>query len=74
VEEVDNYIKDFKKVTNSVLLVAGEYDRITPTYLQKKILKAFPNILYKEYAECGHVVFMERPKEFFSEVIDFINK
>jgi pimeloyl-ACP methyl ester carboxylesterase len=71
-DEVENYYNDFKKIEIPILVIAGEHDRLTPPFVQIRMEKIFPDVKYTEYSECGHIVFMERPKEFFNQVIDFI--
>lgn len=74
VANIENYYSDFKKICNPILMIGGEYDILIPTYIQKKGVKLFQNAKYLEYSEAGHIVYMEKPKEFFTQVIDFILK
>ncbi len=71
---VENIYPEYKKVENPILVIMGEYDIITPPYVQKKISRVFKNAKFFEHPESGHTVFMERPKEFFNQVIDFITR
>lgn len=74
VENVKNYYSDFKKIETPILLIAGEHDIVTPIHVQQKAMRLFPNIKYIEHPEVGHTVFMERPKEFFGQILDFISR
>ncbi|HOJ50566.1 MAG TPA: alpha/beta hydrolase [Spirochaetota bacterium] len=71
VDKIEDYYSQFKKVQTPILLVIGTEDRLTPPFVQKKLTKVFPNMYIKEL-EAGHVVYMEKPKEFFNSAIDFI--
>ncbi len=73
-ENIENLYNDFKKIENPLMVIAGEHDRLTPPYVQKKAEKILNLAKYMEFPECGHVVYMERPKEFFSLVVDFISR
>ncbi|HCL58112.1 MAG TPA: hypothetical protein DHW82_14050 [Spirochaetia bacterium] len=74
VRNIENLYPEFKKVENQVLIIAGEHDRLTPPYVQKKAQKIFHNSQYSECSECGHIIYMEKPKEFFTQVADFFTK
>lgn len=71
---VESYYPEFKKINTPILMLGGEHDNLIPTFTQKKINKLFPNIKYIEYPECGHLVYMEKPKEFFTQTLEFITK
>ena len=72
IRNVEEYYSDYKTITTPLLIIAGEYDILTPLYVQKKLLKIFHEAKFVEYSEGGHMIFMERPKEFFNQVIDFL--
>jgi len=71
VQNIEEYYSQFKKVQTPILMIIGTEDRLTPPFIQKKLTKVFPNLYIKEL-EAGHVVYMEKPKEFFNYCIDFI--
>jgi pimeloyl-ACP methyl ester carboxylesterase len=71
VQNIEEYYSQFKKVQTPILMIIGTEDRLTPPFIQKKLKKVFPNLYIKEL-EAGHVVYMEKPKEFFNYCIDFI--
>ena len=72
IADVEKYYSEYIKLDKEILLIAGEEDRMTPTFYQKRVLDLFPNIEYKEYAGVGHMVVMEKPKEFFDDVKSFV--
>ncbi|MBS1197993.1 MAG: alpha/beta hydrolase [Proteobacteria bacterium] len=70
---VKNYYDDFKKVDVPMLLIAGEEDVLTPPFVQKKVLDLFGRTpKYLEYAGCGHMMAMERSKDFFGDAVNFV--
>ncbi len=78
-EAEDSYIKqttelaaEYANTQVPILLIAGEYDMLTPPFVQKKICSLFPNVSYKEIPACGHLTFMEKAREFLDLMADFL--
>ncbi len=70
---VRDHYADFKKIDLPMLLIAGEQDVLTPPFVQKKVLELFATPpKYLEYPGCGHMLAMERSKEFFGDAVNFI--
>lgn len=64
---------DFKKINIPMLLIAGEEDVLTPPFVQKKVLGLFASPpRYLEYPGCGHMIAMERSKDFFGDAVNFV--
>lgn len=80
IEAQMNYLKtvreryeDFKKVDVPMLLIAGEEDVLTPPFVQKKVLELFARKPeYLEYPGAGHMLAMERSKDFFGDAVKFV--
>lgn len=73
VKNVQQYYEDFKKVETPMLLIVGEEDVLTPPFVQKKVLDLFGQApRYLEYSGCGHMLAMERSKDFFTDAVNFV--
>ena len=55
------------------LLIAGEYDVVSPPYRSKFILEKVPHAKYVKINGSGHMPFLEKPSEFNRIVLDFVN-
>jgi pimeloyl-ACP methyl ester carboxylesterase len=55
------------------LILAGDDDAFTPLPLSQALAAAIPGARLQVMADCGHVMFYERPKDFNSRVIDFLS-
>lgn len=72
--DIEKYYEDFKKVETPLLILAGAEDRITPPSYQKRILDIFPDVEYEEYADCGHIPYIEKPARAFADTISFFTE
>ena len=63
----------YKKIMTPTLLLAGEHDILTPPFVQKKLLDMFGTPLqYLEMPQAGHMLAMERSKDFFGKAVEFV--
>ena len=72
INRVEDFYPEFQKIDKPILLIAGEQDMLTPTFVQKKITKVFPNIEYVEFPGSGHLTYMENTKEFIDRTLNFV--
>ncbi len=72
INDIEKYYPEYKKVTNDILVIAGEEDRITPTFYQKRVIDLFANVKYEEWPKVGHMIVMEKPAEFFARVKQYV--
>lgn len=63
-----------EKIRTPTLLIAGEYDVLNPPYKSKFILEKIPHSKYVAISRSGHMPYLEKPSEFNSIVLDFINE
>lgn len=71
-KEIQKYFSEYKTIQNQIMIIAGEEDRLSPVYYQKKLMDIFPHIDYRQYPGCGHLIFAEKPADLFEEVIHFL--
>jgi pimeloyl-ACP methyl ester carboxylesterase len=55
------------------LVISSEYDFVTPLYQQKELVEAIPNASHVLIQGAGHAVMYEKPAEFVSLVLGFVN-
>ena len=60
-------------ITASTLVISAEHDYVTPLYQQKEIVAAIPNAAHAMILDGGHAVMYEKPAEFISLVLGFVN-
>lgn len=51
--------------------MAGAEDRAIPPWVQKKLTGILPNVRFEPVEESGHVVYLEKPKFFFGNLLRF---
>jgi len=56
------------------LVVATQYDSLTPQYLQLELVRGIPDATFAEITGAGHVVVFEKPKEFADLALGFIDR
>ncbi len=54
---------------SDLYFIHGKEDKIMPIHYLESILKLSPGINHKVFEECGHLLLVERPKEFYEYVI-----
>ncbi|MCH8954026.1 alpha/beta fold hydrolase [candidate division KSB1 bacterium] len=64
---------DLSKINCPTLVVHGDHDD-NPLEGSQKIHENIPNSKFVLLKNCGHFPFVERPKEFFSAIKDFLQK
>ncbi len=60
-----------KSINIKTLVVAAEYDFLTPPYQQRKIVEAMPNAELLMFENCGHASMYEKPTLFTTSIIGF---
>jgi pimeloyl-ACP methyl ester carboxylesterase len=53
-------------------MIVGEQDRAIPLWQQRKIHELLPNTRWEEIPRCGHVVYLEKPQQFFGMIKTFM--
>lgn len=71
-KDVERHYSEFAALDVPVKLIAGEQDMITPTYVQRKILRLLPNASYTEYPGAGHLLYVEEGTRFFTDALSFL--
>jgi len=71
--QIEEKIKQWKKVRIPVLVLAGRDDRAVPIWMQKKIPSILPHCRYLEIPDCGHMVYMEETNFFFRTLRSFMH-
>ena len=61
------------RITAQTLVISSEHDYVTPLYQQKEIVAAIPNAAHAMILDGGHAVMYEKPAEFISLVLGFVN-
>jgi pimeloyl-ACP methyl ester carboxylesterase len=64
--ELDDNLTAYQAIQTPTLLLAGDQDRALPLWQQKKICEILPNTRFELIESSGHVVYLEKPEEFFS--------
>ncbi|NJL28238.1 MAG: alpha/beta hydrolase [Thermoanaerobaculia bacterium] len=62
---LESRLPEYRAVSAPVLVVAGAEDRAIPPRMQRKIAEVFPRCRYEELAGSGHVVHLEKRRQFF---------
>ncbi len=70
--ELDDNLPQYRAIETPTLMIVGEQDRAIPLWQQRKIYELLPNTRWEEVPGCGHVVYLEKPKEFFGMIRDFM--
>ena len=60
-------------ITARTLVISSEYDYITPFFLQRELAAAIPGAGHVIIPDAGHAVMYEKPAEFSSLVLGFVN-
>jgi 3-oxoadipate enol-lactonase len=68
---LDERMIEYRSVPTPTLIVAGEQDRCIPLWAQARLADVFPNSVYEELPEAGHVVYLERRDLFFPRLRRF---
>jgi len=69
---LDENLPQYRAIQTPTLMIVGEQDRAIPLWQQRKITEIIPNTRWEEVPGCGHVVYLEKPKEFFGMIRAFM--
>jgi len=69
---LDDNLPQYRAIETPTLMIVGEQDRAIPLWQQRKIYDLLPNTRWEEVPGCGHVVYLEKPKEFFGMIREFM--
>ena len=69
--QLEANLPGYRAVETPTLMVAGSQDRAIPLWQQRRILDILPNTRWEEIEGSGHVVYIERPREFFGMITEF---
>lgn len=65
--------EDLANIKHETLVISSEHDYVTPPFQQRELAEAIPNAGYITIEDAGHSVMYEKPREFISAVLGFIN-
>ena len=71
--ELDANLPGYRAIRTPTLILAGEHDRVIPPHVQRKIGSILPDARFEVLPDAGHVVYLERPSEFFPRLRGFIS-
>ncbi len=66
--------KSLSDITCKTLVVGASNDILTPPLYTKKIAKLISNSIYFEIENCGHASMYEKPEEFLTLLLGFLNQ
>ena len=69
---LDDNMPQYRAIRTPTLMIVGEQDRAIPPWQQRKIFDILPNTRWEAIPGCGHVVYLEKPKEFFGMIRAFM--
>jgi 3-oxoadipate enol-lactonase len=72
-EYSEAYLERLKGINVPALIIAGDQDVLTPLFTQKAIHESIPGSRLEVMAGCGHVPCIERPKEWNTVVMEFLD-
>ena len=74
INTVQSYQNDFMRIKNSILVIAGDKDYITPLYVQERAMNIF-SASQRNYNDrgCKSLYFIDNPKQFFKQVSNFFD-
>ena len=64
----------YEAIRTPTVMIAGSQDRAIPLWQQKRILDIVPNSRWFEIEGAGHVVYIEKPDQFFGSLRRFFEK
>lgn len=62
------HLDGYRAVTAPTLIIAGEHDRVIPTWAQRAMTAIFPAHRYVELPGCGHLTYFEEPDAFWGNL------
>jgi pimeloyl-ACP methyl ester carboxylesterase len=67
-ENIEENLAGYQAVETPTLVLAGEYDRAIPLWMQRKLVDIFPNSKLIVFPACGHLTYFEEPQLFWSNL------
>jgi 3-oxoadipate enol-lactonase len=67
-----DHLPHYRAIRTPTLMVVGQQDRAIPLWQQRKIFELLPNTRWEEIPNCGHVVYLENPTQFFGVILAFM--
>jgi pimeloyl-ACP methyl ester carboxylesterase len=71
--ELHDERENLHKITAPTLVISSEHDYVTPLYQQRELVDLIPETGHVVIQETGHASMYEKPSEFASLVLGFIN-
>ena len=68
---LDELLTQYRHIRTPALIMAGAEDRAIPPWVQRKLVAILPNARFELVADSGHVVYLEKPDEFFGNLLKF---
>jgi pimeloyl-ACP methyl ester carboxylesterase len=68
---LDSQLPQYGAIRTPTLIMAGAEDRAIPAWVQRKLANILPNARFELVADSGHVVYLEKPDLFFSNLLNF---
>jgi pimeloyl-ACP methyl ester carboxylesterase len=69
---LDDNLASYRAVTVPTLIMPGAEDRVMLLPVQRKMCGVFPNARWHPIDGAGHVVYLEKPAEFWSTLRAFL--
>ena len=66
--------QEYSKVRARTLILSGTVDWVCPSEVSERIHAGIPGSVLSFYANAGHLLWIEQPKRFFTEVSQFLNE
>lgn len=71
---LDENLAGYRRVETPTLVMVGAEDRVILADVQRKIGAVLPNTRLQVIADAGHVVYLEKPDEFFGNLKAFMGR
>ncbi len=72
-KNTDDITSKYKEIKIPTLIIWGEYDKIIPLSIGRRLKQAIPNSKLAVIHDCGHMPQEEKPKETVEIISDFLN-
>ncbi len=72
--DAEEITKHYKEINIPTLLIWGQYDKVIPLEIGRRLQKDIPNSKLIVIPECGHMPPEEKPKETAKIISDFLSK
>lgn len=71
--ELDSNLDGYRSIKTPTLIMMGAEDRVILPEVQRKICNIIPNTRFEIITDAGHVVYLEKPEQFFGMLKEFIH-